>query len=239
MDNIENIESPVGVEGATSSQDTDSQVDTQPSETVESVSDAETAEEVALLAGKYKTPEELEKGYKELESKLGERSEHSELTKMLEDQTGMSASQIRDYIAQQNELKLQQQYAQNPTPILAREIQQLKSQLALQAEEKELDKFLEKNPEYSNFKEEIQEYAFMPKYQGMSYEDIAKEKIGKIIARGQETAYKKIDTKKQTQATGVSQAPPRGKITLDDMKNMTSAEMEAFLPRADISHRPY
>jgi hypothetical protein len=238
MDTSENIGSPVGGEGATSSPETDSQVTTQPSETVESVSDAETAEEVALLAGKYKTPEELEKGYKELESKLGERSEHSELTKMLEEQTGMSASQIRDYIAQQNEVKLQQQYAQNPAPYLASKISQLESKLAFQEEEKKLNEYLEKNPEYAPYREDIQEFAFMPKYQGMSYEDIAKEKIGKIIARGQETAYKKIDKKIMTQATGTKSTPKKS-FTDEDMDNMTAAELKAILPHADISHRLY
>lgn len=232
MDTSENNGEPVGEAGATASPDTSSQVTTQPSETADAVSAPETVEEVALLAGKYKTPEELEKGYKELESKLGERSEHSELSKMLEKQTGMSASQLREYISQQNELKLQQEYAQNPTPVLAREIQQLKSQLALQAEEKELDSYLEKNPEYAPYREEIQEYAFMPKYQGMSYEDIAREKIGKIIARGQETAYKKIETKRMTQTTGVSAGDPKTKISADDMKNLSTAEMESFLPHA-------
>lgn len=49
----------------------------------EEVKSADTAEQ-QLLAGKYKTPEELEKGYKELESKFGqETSEKAELTRIL------------------------------------------------------------------------------------------------------------------------------------------------------------
>jgi hypothetical protein len=238
MDTIENIESPVGSDGATSSPDTDSQVDTQPSEVEEPVSDGESAEEVALLAGKYKSPEELEKGYKELESKLGERNEHSELTKMLEEQTGMSASQIRNYIAQQKEQQLMQQYKDNPTSYLANEIQQLKGQIALQAEEKELDKFLETNPEYAPHKDKILKLGLNLE-KDKTYGEIAQEYFGSARAQGQQDAYKKIETKKMTQATGVSQAPPKGKLTPEDMDKMSVAELEAILPHADTSNRLY
>lgn len=232
MDTIETTESPVGVEGATSSQDTDSQVDTQPSETDNAVSDGQAVEEEkALLAGKYKTPEELEKGYKELESKLGQRDEHSELTKMLEEQTGMSASQIRDYIAQQNEQKLMQQYQNNPTPYLAREIEQLKSQLALQAEEKELDSFLEKNPEYAPQRDKILKLGLTSE-KDKSYDDIAREWFGEVRAQGQKDAYQKIETKKNTQATG-SVSTPQKKITLEDMQNMSASELRQILPHAE------
>ena len=242
MDTIN--ESPVGVEGATSAPDTDSQ-DTQPAEVsneeTQGVSDAQVSEKETeaevLLAGKYKSPEELEKGYKELESKLGERGEHSELVKALEQQTGMSASQIKDYISQQNEAKLLQQYNDNPTPYLAQEIQQLKGQLALQAEERELDKFLEKNPEYEPHKDKILKLGLNLE-RGKSYDEIAKEYFGEASAQGQQDAYKKIETKK-TQATGMSQSAPKGKLTPEDMDKMTATELEAVLPWADTSGRLY
>lgn len=232
MDTIETNEAPAGVEGATSSQDTASQVDTQPSETDNAVSAPESAEEEkALLAGKYKSPEELEKAYKSLESKLGERGEHSELAKMLEEQTGMSASEIKDYIAQQKEQQLIQQYQANPTSYLAQEIQQLKSQIALQAEEKELNEFLEKNPEYTPHKDKIFKLGLNLE-KDKSYEDIAIEYFGEARAQGQEDAYKKIETKKQTQATG-SVSTPQKKLTLEDMRGMTAAELEQILPHAE------
>jgi hypothetical protein len=229
MDTIEQ-EAPVGGEGATSSQDTASQ-DTQPSETTESTSDAEVVKEEALLAGKYKSPEELEKGYKELESKLGERGEHSELAKMLEEQTGMSASQIKNYIAQQKEQQLNQQYQNNPTPYLASKIQQLESTIALQAEEKELDKFLEKNPEYAPQRDKILKLGLNLE-KDKSYEEIAKDYFGEVRAQGQKDAYQKIETKKQTQATG-SVSTPQKKLTLEDMKGMTTAELAQILPHAE------
>lgn len=232
MDTIETNEVPTGGEGATSSQETTSQVDTQPAETVDAVSAPETEEaETALLAGKYKSPEELEKAYKSLESKLGERNETSELAKMLEEQTGMTASQIKEYISQQKEQQLQQQYAQNPTSYLANEIQQLKSQIALQAEEKELNTFLENNPEYAPFKDKIFDMGLNYK-RDMSYEDIAKEYFGESRAQGQKDAYTKIETKRETQTTG-SVSTPQKKLSIEDMRNMTAAELEQILPHAE------
>jgi hypothetical protein len=236
MDTIEQGE-PVGGEGATSPLDTSSQ-DTQPSETGEGVSDVQSEEEVALLAGKYKTPEELEKGYKELESTLGKRNEHSELAKALEESTGMSSSQIKAYIAQQKEQQLMQQYQNNPIPVLAQELQQLKGQIALQAEEKELNTFLEKNPEYAPHKDKILKLGLNLE-KDKSYNEIAREYFGEARAQGQQDAYKKIDTKKNTQATGVSQSPPKGKFTEEDMDKMSAAELAAILPHADTSQRLY
>lgn len=240
MDTIETKEAPVGVEGATSSQDTASQVDTQPAETKPIVSDEKPVEaDTALLAGKYKSPEELEKAYKELESKLGQRNEHSELVKMLEENTNMTASQIKDYIAQQKEQQLQAQYRANPELYTAQKIQQLESKLALQAEERELDKFLEKNPEYAPFREDIQEFAFLPKYQEKTYEEIARQKFGKAIAQGQQDAYKKIDTKQKTQATGTSRGEAKRSFTKEDLESMSVDELEKILPHSEAQNRPY
>jgi hypothetical protein len=149
----------------------------------------------------------------------------------------MTAQQIKDYISQQNEAKLLQQYNDNPTPYLAQEIQQLKSQIALQAEERELDKFLEKNPEYEPHKDKILKLGLNLE-RGKSYDEIAKEYFGEARAQGQKDAYKKIETKK-TQATGMSQSAPKGKLTPEDMDKMTTKELEAVLPWADTSNRLY
>lgn len=57
---------------------------TQSQETSTEVTATDTAQEDKLLAGKYKSVEDLEKSYKELESKYGkEASERAELTKIL------------------------------------------------------------------------------------------------------------------------------------------------------------
>lgn len=238
MDTNELNTEPVEGEGATSPIDTSDNV-AQPAESTDSVSDGDVEEaETALLAGKYKSPEELEKAYKELESKLGKRDETHELAQMLEEQTGMSASQIRDYIAQQKQQQLVQQYRANPELYNAQKIQELEAKIALQNEERELDKFLGENPEYAPHKDKILKLGLNLE-KDKSYADIAREYFGQARAQGQQDAYKKIETKKNTQATGVSQAPPKGKLTPEDMDRMSAAELEQILPWADTSNRPY
>jgi hypothetical protein len=240
MDTIEN-EAPVGEAGATASPDTASQ-DTQTAEvTEETVSDgdAETQAEEALLAGKYKSPQELEKAYKELESKLGETGQKAELVNLLEKNTGMTAQQIKDAIANQEKQRLNQEYQSNPQAYTLSKVQELEGKLALQAEERELDKFLqsEEGKAYESFRDKILNLGLKLET-GKTYAEIAKEYFGESRAQGQKDAYKKIETKKNTQATGAMSQPKR-KLTEEDMDNMTAAELEKVLPWADTSNRLY
>lgn len=240
MDTIETNESPVGEAGATASPDTDSQVDTQTAEvTEETVSDGETetkAEE-ALLAGKYKSPQELEKAYKELESKLGETGQKAELANLLEKHTGMNSQQIKDFIANQERQKLNQEYQANPQAYTLQKVQELESRLALQAEEKELDKFLstEEGRAYEPFRDKILNLGLKLET-GKTYDEIAKEYFGNARAQGQQDAYKKIENKKNMQATG-SISTMKRKLSEEDMANMSASELEQILPWADTSHR--
>ena len=240
MDTIETNE-PVGVEGATSSQDTSSN-DTQPTESTDSVSDSnveEVEEAPELLAGKYRTQEELIKAHQELEKKLGEQGQKAELANLLEKQTGMNASQIKEFLSRQQQEQLMQQYQNNPVPYLAGEVEALKSQIALQNEEKELNAFLssEEGKPYADFKDKIFNLGLNLE-KDKSYAEIAKEYFGQSRAQGQQDAYKKIEKKIMTQATGAKSAPQK-RFTAEDMANMSSSELEAILPHADTSHRPY
>lgn len=241
MDTIETNE-PVGAEGATSSQDTSSN-DTQPVETTNSTSDGnavEAGEAPQLLAGKYKSPEELEKAYQELQSKLGETSQKAELANLLEKNTGMNYQQIKEALARQEQERMEQAIQENPGLAAFQKVQQLESQIALQAEEKELDSFLnsEEGRDYAPFKDKIFKLGLNLE-KDKSYAEIAKEYFGNARAQGQQDAYKKIDTKIMTRTTGASQAPPRTRLTPEDMEKMSVAELEAILPHADITNRPY
>ena len=240
MDTINETE-PVGGQDVSSSQDTSS-VDTQPTES-EEVVDGNQSEEVEeapeLLAGKYKTQEELIKAHQELEHKLGENSQKAELANLLEKQTGMNAAQIKDYLAQQQYAQYEAQVQGNPGLAAYQEVQSLKSQIALQSEEKELDKFLnsDEGKPYADFKEKIFNLGLNLE-KDKSYSEIAKEYFGQSRAQGQQDAYKKIDKKIMTQATGAKSAPQK-RFTAEDMANMSSSELEAILPHADTSNRPY
>jgi len=231
-----NEQEPVGEAEFTPSIDTSTDI-TQPEESGEVATEQEESgeAEVTLLAGKYKTPGELEKAYSELQGKLGEQSQKAELANILEKQTGMNAQQIRDYLSRQEQAQLEQRIANDPSGYALQEVQNLKAQLALKEEQAELGQFLSENPEYAPFKDKILNLGLNLE-RDKSYADIANEYFGQARAQGQQDAYKRIETKTQSQTTGVKSAPNRT-LTEDDFKNMSVAEMEAILPHADTSNR--
>jgi hypothetical protein len=235
-----NEQEPVGGEDVSSSQDTSADI-AQPTET-EEVVDGNQSEEVgeapSLLAGKYKSPEELEKAHLELQKKLGEQGQKAELVNLLEKQTGMNHQQIKDFIANQERQRMAEQIKANPGLAAFQEVQELKSQLAYQNEERELDGFLKENPEYAPFRDKILKLGLNLE-RDKPYDEIAREYFGESRAQGQQDAYQKIEQKRNTQATGASQAAPKSRLTPEDMDKMTAAELEAILPHADISNRLY
>lgn len=239
MDTIETTAEPVGSDGATSSPDTSAQVDAQPAESSDVASANEGGEAEApkvLLAGKYEKPEELEKAYKELEGKLGGLGQKAKIADMIQEKYGMTPEQFQATLEAEEQARLEQEYATNPAGYALREVQELKSQLALKEEEGKLNSFIQSNPEYEQFKDDIMEFGFLPKYRNMSYEDIAREKFGKAIAVGQTGAYKKIEAKKMGQQTSVTSTPKK-QISEADMRSLSSTELEALLPHADTSGR--
>jgi hypothetical protein len=239
MDTIETPAAPVGEADVTASPDTATQVNAQTAEPAESSVDGATEGEAGqaqetLLAGKYKSPEELAKAYKELESKLGETGRKAALANKLEQVTGMNAQELEVFLEQQEEQRLAQEMQNNPGGYALKEVQTLKKQLAYQQEEKELDGFLQKNPEYAPFRDKILNLGLHLEID-KSYEEIATEYFGQARAQGQSDAYKKIETKKAMQATSVQSAPQK-RFSADDMKGMSVAEMEAILPKSDRLH---
>jgi hypothetical protein len=237
MDTIDEIE-PVGSDGATSSPDTSS-VDTQPTESSDSVSDGNEAEvvEAPLLAGKYKTQEELIKAHQELEHKLGEQGQKAELANLLEKQTGMSPQQIKDALIQRERQEQQQRYANNPLAPVLDKVSALEQKLlvkeqqeALNGVKAELNDYLKNNPVYEAHKEQILKLALTPGIgfnsdtgEEVPIDELATEYFGKAIANGQQSAYKKIDTKQMTQSSGTKTAPQKS-ISLDDLRAMPNSE---------------
>jgi hypothetical protein len=239
MDTIEEPMEPAGSDDVTSSPDT-SLADTQPSETSENVdggTEVEGGASETLLAGKYKSPEDLEKAYKELETKLGGLGQKAAVADLIQEKYGMTPDQLRQTIEAQEQAQMEQQYRDNPGAFAVQKVQALEAKLALQEEERELDSFLQKNPEYAHQRDKILKLGLNLE-KDKPYEDIAREYFGETRAQGQQDAYKKIDAKVRTQATGTQSAPQK-KFTEADMENMSTKELEAILPWADVSHRPY
>lgn len=244
MDTIENNAEPVGSDGATSSPDTSAQVDTQPSAPESTVSDAntETTEGTApetLLADKFKSPQELEKAYKSLEGKLGELGQKAKAADLLQEKFGITPEELAERIANQEAEERQRRYAGNPLlPVLDKvsaleqKLQEQEQEKAMMAVEKEIDGYLKENPAYAPFKDELQQLALT---QGIGFnadgevpiDELANKFFGKAIASGQQSAYKKIEVKKNTQTTGVVSTPKKG-LSPEDIAKMTSAEYAAY-----------
>lgn len=229
MDTTATTTEPVGSDGATSSPDTSSS-DTQTAEPTQSVSDgqeADAGQTETLLAGKYKSPEELENAYKELEGKLGTLGQRAKVADLIQEKYGMTPEQFQATIDAEEEARMAQAIQQNPGLAAYQEVQKLQQQLALKEEEGKLNSFLAENPEYVPFKDKLFNlYLNVEKDKELG--DIANDYFGQAIAKGQQDAYKKIEVKKNTQTTGVVSTPKKG-VTLEDMKGMTAAEMRAVL----------
>lgn len=238
MDTIETNEAPAGSDDVTSSPDTASQVDAQPVEsegTIDGGNSEEAGATEVLLAGKYKSPEELEKAYLESQKMHGTLGQKAKVADLILEKYNMTPDQFQAALEAEEQARLEQEYATNPAGYALREVQELKSQLALKEEEGKLNAFLAENPEYTPFKDKLFNlYLNVEKDKDLG--EIAVDYFGQAMASGQQVAYKKIDAKKNTQATSVSSVPKR-QITEEDLKNLSVAELEAILPHADISHR--
>lgn len=229
MDNLETNTEPVGAEGATSSQDNSSAMETQPAETDQVVSANESAETGSTENPwdsdprfKGKTPEEMFNIVQEADKYKGVLSQKAQVLELLERQTGMGADELAQMLQEQEEARLQAEYAANPASYALKEVTELKAQLAYQEEEKQVESFIQQNPEYSEFKNEIFNIGLNLEKE-KSYEDIAKQYFGKAIAKGQESAYKKIETKKQTQSSGTS-TTTNSKLGYEQLKDLPRAE---------------
>jgi hypothetical protein len=104
-------------------------------------------------------------------------------------------------------------------------------QLVVKDETSKLDAFISANPQYADFREEINNLGFTVE-RDKSWGEIAEKYFAKAIVKGREDAYKSINIKQKTQAAGVSRGEIKKSLTPEDMQGMTVAEMEAFLPKA-------
>lgn len=259
MDNIEDT-GPQGAADVTAAQgQPDAEPDTQPAESEQetvTLDNDEDTEEGTEETGDASTPwandpkfkdksaDDIYKAYQEAQKAIGQVSEKAEIANLIEEKYGLTPEQFKAQVENMEHQQKQQLYANNPlAPIvdevegLKKELSQQKQQAAYQSEEKKLDEFLKENPDYEPFKDKILKIGLNLETD-KPYEDIASEYFGKSRAQGQQDAYKKIETKKMTQATGAQSAPKR-KFSEEEKDKMSAEELEAILPHADTSHRLY
>ena len=171
-------------------------------------------------------------------------SQKAQLANKLSEKYGVSPEQVLSQIEQQELKEKQEYYANNPLAPVLDEVNQLKAIVQQNAQEKamdatkaELNDFLKTNPGFEAHKDKLMKLAITP---GIGFDpktgdevpfaDLANEYFGAARAQGQQDAYRKIETKQMTQATSVSQAPSKGKPTLEELRSMTYAERLAVLP---------
>ncbi len=180
---------------------------------------------------KGKTPEEMFEIVREADKYKGELGQKAKVADMLSKQFGLTPERMEQIAQERAQAAHQQHIAENPVAAVYSEMQQLKTQLQVKEEETKLDQFLATKPQYSEFREEIKNLGFSVD-RDKSWDQVAEKYFGRAIVKGQENAYRQMDVKQKTQATGVSRGDIKPSVTLEDMQNMTSAELEAILPKA-------
>ena len=253
MDNIEQSSSPSGEADVTASQGQLDATDTQTDETSQPIDGGVGAESGQASNPwdndpkfKGKTPEDIYKAYSEVEKLNGQLSQKAQVANLIQEKYGVTPEQLRLQIEAQERQQKQELYANNPLAPLMDEVSELKAYKQAQEQEKalanvnsELDKYIKDNPGYETHRDKILKLALTP---GIGFdqetgaetpiEDIAKDYFGTARAQGQQDAYKKIDKKIMTQATGAVSTPQK-KLSMDDMQNMSVEELRAILPHAE------
>lgn len=166
--------------------------------------------EQQLLAGKYKSPEELAKAYKEVESTLGKKSQEM---KDLENRYNQLMNQFT-YAQQQQYQKAQQNEYETDEERLAKEVQGLKAGLAQQANLQLYNSFVSQHEE---LKGDVERELFDSKiYQARSENpyappdqilSLALEKTRGTLGRIRESAQRETT---ETRREVKSQSSPKG-----------------------------
>lgn len=242
MDNLDTGGTPDPQEAAdvtAASGQSDENIETQATEVTTGVDDGATGEPAVTQHPwdtddrfKGKSPEEMFKIVQEADHYKGTLSQKAKVADILSQQFGLTPEKMAEIAQRQVEAQRQQQIQSNPVAAVYDELQQVKQQLVVKDEEAKLDKFLTDKPEYSEFREEIKRLGFTVD-RDKTWDQIADKYFGRAIAKGQENAYAKINVKQQTQATGVSRGDTKRSITLEDMQNMSAADLEAYLTSAN------
>lgn len=239
MDNLDNGEAmdPQGTADVSAPSGQSEEIETQPVEGTETdVVEGEQAgtEEASSNPWdsddrfKGKSPEEMFKIVQEADRYKGELGQKAKVADMLSQQFGLTPERMEQIAHERAMSQRQQQIANDPVAAVYDKVQQLETQLQVKEEENKLNAFLSANPQYADFADEIKDLGFSVD-RDKSWEQIAEKYFGRAIQKGQESAYKQINIKQNTQATGVSRGDIKPSVTLEDMQNMTAAELEAVL----------
>ncbi len=225
---------PQGAVDVSASEGQSTQVETQPAQEAQETQETQETQPQeahhpweADERFKGKSPEEMYNLVKEADKYKGELGKKAKIADLLQKKYGVDPDTLERLITQQQQQQPQGQEA-DPTQMLQQQVMQTQQQIAMMKEEQALDNYLKDNPEMTQFKDKLMKLAFTAE-RDKSYEEIGQEYFGQAIKTGQQSAYKKIETKQQTQPTGVSNAEQQ-RPNLDEL---SSTELEKILPWAN------
>lgn len=241
MDNPETYSDPQGAADVTAASGQSESTETQSAEVSEAPIDGGTAETPAEQSlpwdqdarFKGKTAEDMFKIVQEADKYKGALSQKAKIADMLSAELGLTPDKIAEVISQRQNAQQQQYLQQNPLAAFQQELSEVKHQLIIEKEDGKLDQFLQAKPEFSEFRDEIRNLGYSVE-RDKGWDQIADKYFGRAIVKGQESAYKKIDTKTKTQAAGVSRGEPKTTFSIDELKNMSASEMEKVLPHKAV-----
>lgn len=217
------------------SQETTSQTETQINSP--QVSDTSSAPEEGktekVYAGKFKSVDDLEKSYKEVETKIGKKTYSEQIGEQVLAATGYTVDQLQNagYTPAQiasalmSQDQAPQQTAQtapaySSADMLKKSVEESRvERLEFSLSMKE---FFEENPEAKDFQDEIKEYHSMPAYRGMSPAEIYDTKLKKFVKKGMQATLKKQSEKERASLNLTNNSVPDNRQEESTLKQFQS-----------------
>lgn len=188
-----------------------------PAQDSQAVSSGTEAQE-RLLAGKYKSPEELEKGYKELEKNLGNHKKLENLVNAISEQTGMTPEQIEAELNARNSGQDTSVDTATSTvdPALKRTLQAQQAQLAKMQFAMEYKELVAENPAFDKVRGQLQEL-YMSKGSTTSLKELANEYYQPILGAVRDQVTQRIT---QQVASNAQTSQGSGPVVSNEAKRL-------------------
>ena len=180
-----------------------------------------------LYAGKYKSAEELEIAYKNVESKVGQKSYAETIGQKVVEVTGYTIKDLEE-AGYSPEQIVQAIYTTKPadeTPKPELKPQQSLDSIKRNVEDSKVERlewrmsikdFVSENPLAKEFLDEINDFHSMPLYKDWTPEQIFNSKLKKFVSKGEQTVRAKESEKERASLSITHAAPPTPKAGQED-----------------------
>lgn len=212
---------------------TPSQTETQVSSPEGTAGETAAQKQERIYAGKYKSAEDLEIAYKNIEAKVGNKSYAETIGQKVVEATGYTIKDLEDagYTPEQI---VQAVYTTKPAvdsvtpetkPLQASSLENVRRTV----EDSKLERlewkmgvkdFTSENPLAKEFLDEINDYHAMPQYKDWTPEQIFNSKLKKFVSKGEQAVRAKESEKERATLSVTHAAPPTPKAG--------QAELERF-----------